>query len=250
MNDVRPFQVNDKHEPWLAPVIRTSLALRAGVFLDAGVNLGQTLSKVKTIEPSRSYLGFEPSPICCALAQQLILKNGWSNCSIVSVALGVEPGITKLFSNSLVDSSASLVEGFREPAAYLDFSIVPVFAGDYVLSTLGIEKIGAIKIDVEGGELEVLRGLSKNINRHRPHIFCEILPVYDDTTPIGAFRLQRQEAVQLLLGAERYVMLRIEHQGGLSMVRTLEVHSNLELSDYLFLPEEDLDAFVRAHRPR
>ena len=51
-------------EPWMFPLLGALLRQFPGVFVDVGVNVGQTLTKVKAIEPGRSYVGFEPNPVC------------------------------------------------------------------------------------------------------------------------------------------------------------------------------------------
>jgi FkbM family methyltransferase len=42
------------------------------------------------------------------------------------------------------------------------------------LDSFQFEKVGFIKIDVEGHELEVLRGAAKTIQRYHPHLLIEV----------------------------------------------------------------------------
>src|SRR5205823_4155393 len=53
----RGFQNVHIGEPWLFKAFEKVLAAREGAFLDVGVNLGQTLIKVKLIDPARRYVG-------------------------------------------------------------------------------------------------------------------------------------------------------------------------------------------------
>jgi len=56
---------------------------------------------------------------------------------------------------------------------------LPILRGDdYVAKTLPNMRIAAIKVDVQGFELEVLKGLEKVIARDRPAIWMEV----SDTT--------------------------------------------------------------------
>jgi len=48
--------------------------------------------------------------------------------------------------------------------------------GDEVLKELGVTRIAAIKIDVEGAELQVMEGLKINLTSQRPPIIFEVLP--------------------------------------------------------------------------
>ena len=59
-------------EPWMNSVLKDVFKVCEGTFLDIGVNLGQTLLHVKTLEPARKYIGFEPNPTCCFYANSLI----------------------------------------------------------------------------------------------------------------------------------------------------------------------------------
>jgi len=45
---------------------------------------------------------------------------------------------------------------------------------DEILTELGVERVDFIKIDVEGSELEVLRGLTRTLKRYRPKVVVEI----------------------------------------------------------------------------
>ncbi len=52
--------------------------------------------------------------------------------------------------------------------------------GDRVLDELGVQRFSFAKIDVEGHEAAVLRGLQKRIERDHPLLFIEVLPLRPD----------------------------------------------------------------------
>src|SRR5262249_24122108 len=139
---------------------------------------GHTLVKVKAVDPAREYVGFEPNPNCLAYAQHLVDVNKFSGCTIVPAGLSDKSGLMKLFLNPHVDPSATIVEGFREPARYARHILVPVYVGDDVLEDLGAREVAVVKIDVEGGELDVIRGLRRTLARSAPILFCEVLPIF------------------------------------------------------------------------
>lgn len=61
---------------------------------------------------------------------------------------------------------------------------VPVVTLDGALGRLGIERADFLKMDVEGGELEVLKGAIKLLSKnYRPLILCEVADVR--TAPWG-----------------------------------------------------------------
>ena len=67
---------------WLDSMIELFVKNDDVTFIDVGVNIGQTLIRVKTAYPAANYLGFEPNSTCTSYAQQLIKTNKFSNCVI------------------------------------------------------------------------------------------------------------------------------------------------------------------------
>ena len=221
-------------------IYRRLLASSPGLFIDVGANIGQTLLKIRALDPQRRYIGFEPNPICVDYLVTLITKNNFSNCDIVPVGLSDSNEVVRLFLNDDVDSAATLIEEFRPekiPPTLTNY--VSTFRLDDIAESLTIRNIAVIKIDVEGSELEVLKGAMNLLKAERPVIVCEILPLYDENSKTGAQRAPRQrELIELLHGME-YSMARIQHaHATLVAIKDIEVHSNLDLCDYVFSPKE------------
>ena len=169
------------HEPHLMAPLRRALAARPGAFVDVGVNTGQTLLKVLSIDPERAYLGFEPQIGCAFCVQQFLADNDLTQARVVPVALSDRDGMAGLHAAGLFDEMASLTKerGTMELP-------VALRTGDAVLPELGVDAPGIIKVDVEGAELEVLRGLRKTLTRARPILFFEVLPNFtgEDRIPL------------------------------------------------------------------
>jgi hypothetical protein len=128
-------------------------------------------------------------------------------------------------------------------------TLVPVYTFDWmvenVLKEMGME-VGIIKIDVEGAEMEVLKGMSETIRLFRPVIICEVLYSYSEET-VSVDRLRREELSDFLKEAGYYmvqIQRRPENRNQFDLVRIREfpVHKwnkNSRLSsNYLFLPME------------
>jgi FkbM family methyltransferase len=232
-------------EVWLFDGLERVMRSRPGAFVDAGVNVGHTLVKVKAIDPEREYIGFEPNPHCLRYTQQLIALNRFTRCTVVPVGISNRTGIMKLFMNPDADPSATIVEGFREPDRYARSVPVPVFVGDDVLDTLGVGHVAVVKIDVEGGELDVVEGLQETLRRSAPYVFCEVLPVFDEHSEMGRFRLRRQTELQQLLGALGYQIFRIYVDNTVERLDDFGIHADMTRSNYVFVPRAETAAFRR-----
>lgn len=230
------------HEPWLDAVIRALLAARPGAFLDVGANLGQTLLKFLAYETGHRYVGFEPNPRCAWYLETLQRVNALHAVAVVPTGLSDRSRIASLYLNGDLDPAASAVAGFRPASEYSGSKYIPLHRGDEILDSLGIGDVGIIKIDVEGGELEVLLGLHGLIEKYRPCIICEILPVYDPDTPIGRLRRERTDAVESLLLPLGYRLYRLLHSGDLVPLERVETHGSLRRCEYLFVHEGDTAA--------
>jgi FkbM family methyltransferase len=221
-------------EPWLSIAIKKLMTSMKGKFVDVGVNVGQTLLKVKSIDPDMDYVGFEPNPTCLFYLNELCKQNALKNVVIVPCGLGNRTFIADLtLYTDQADSSATIIAGFRNtPGRTIKVPIIDAASASQIFS----ETIGMIKIDVEGAELDVLQGLKDVISKQRPFIICEILPVYDAS---NTDRLQRQNNIAVLLKAVRYSIYRIRENATLQPLSGFEVHSNLADVNYLFVPDEN-----------
>jgi hypothetical protein len=162
------------------------------------------------------------------------------DCHVLPVGLSNAPAVRLLHTrDGATDSAASLVPEIRDSAFYSHAQPVVVLDGDTALRELGLGAVSLIKVDVEGGELEVLSGLRHTLATDRPAVICEILPVYDPVDHVGRLRKVRQDELQELLSREKYDMARIRRDGTLEVLQKLEVHSDLSLCEYSFVPIED-----------
>jgi len=163
-------------EPHVAFTIAKILRKRTGVFIDVGANVGQTLFTVLGVDPDCSYLGFEPQIACCHYLQQFIADNQlMPRVHIFPFALSSENGFFPFFSNRPYDDCGTLLSDVHQ---LRNKQLVCARKGDEVLAELGVSKISAIKIDVEGAEFSVLAGLQRTLQKIRPPVIFEVLPNY------------------------------------------------------------------------
>ena len=225
-------------EQWLLRLMKTlSPYLQDNKsFIDVGVNVGQTLLIAKTLYPHVKYFGFEPNPVCVFYVNELIRKNAITGVTVFPFGLSDREQILDLifFYHDKDDSTASVISGFRTDEVRRLEKVV-VFRYDELENKDGYRP-GIIKIDVEGSEWEVIKGMISVISHERPCIICEVLPTYHDQ---NAFRQRRQSALEQLLSEHKYFIYHIGLSGEIEKIGKFKSQSAIEESNYLFIPQEN-----------
>lgn len=232
-------------EPWMLSVIEHLLKLKKGCFIDIGANLGQSMLKLKAVSRECSYIGFEPNPYCISYLEELIKVNKLKNTIVIPAGISNKTDLLTLnfYDDTLTDSSASLNPALR-PQHKIYFKKI-VFVVDYNL-VKGIlpEEVCIVKIDVEGYEEQVIKGIEELIISKRPFILMEILPVYNETFKD---RLQSQLYLEGFFRLQDYKILRIYKTTNgdlkeLASIDAIGIHSNIDWCEYLIVPGEKFDA--------
>jgi len=167
-------------ELWMSRCLRRFLEWKKGTVFDIGANVGLYLVKLKAIDETRPYIGFEPNPFCYYYLNELIRINKFDNCYSLPVALSDNEGIQNVYASKKDDGGASLVHEYKQDENLNFTAKTLVFKGDDIVKKISIDSgISAIKIDVEGLEFEVLSGLKNTLSTYHPAVYCEILPLPD-----------------------------------------------------------------------
>ena len=133
------------------------------MYIDVGVNIGyHSLAMHK--ETGCAIVGFEPNPNHFTIAAE--------NCKnlpipIFNAALGSRHEMIKM-TDVDVDATGNYGETKQDEDGTIEAQCV-------TLDSLNFPEIQGIKIDVEGFEIEVMKGAEKTINKYRPVIFYEAL---------------------------------------------------------------------------
>lgn len=233
-------------EHWATEIYRKITTLYPGSFIDVGVNNGQTLLKIASINPSQSYLGFEPNPACYYYSRNLVRINNLATFNLYPVGLHSEKKMVELYHDKEFASGASILRNFRvNTERYNQIQNVAVMNGDEILLPKQFKTISFIKVDVEGAELEVISGLKETIKRYKPVLLIEILPVYNLAKENGRFRKERQkELLSIMFSLEYRMMLINESEVTLIPLNDIEVHGDMNKTNYLFIPEDKVDEVV------
>lgn len=154
-----------------AQLLILGAAGRGGTVVDVGANRGQfTLAAACIVGPSGRIISFEPNPAQAEVLRRDLERNGIDNVALHEIGLGDEDATLSLCVPHVNSGNASF-GGFASEGETIENRRVRV--GDEVLEGA---KPDLIKIDVEGFELRVLRGLRTLITSVRPIILTEVVP--------------------------------------------------------------------------
>jgi FkbM family methyltransferase len=140
--------------------------LRPGaVYFDIGANVGFfTLVGASVVGETGSVVAFEPFPANAELLRRNVERNGLRNVHVVEAAVAGHDGVGTLDPGG-DDQAGSLSDDGEIP-------VQVVTVDDQVRR--GTPPPNVMKIDVEGAEMETLKGAAATLARHRPTIVCEI----------------------------------------------------------------------------
>lgn len=214
--------------------------------------------KVLRLDKSREYVGFEPQVACCFLIDRFIRDNLLAGShSILPFGLSNRNGIVKLrTAGGDYDSGASMIEKFRPDNFYSTSQWVSVRRGDEVLAELSIPQISAVKIDVEGAELEVIEGLTRTVQDQKPILIFEVLNFCLISTgerldeSAMQFRTNRIGAMEANLRQHGYTIFQIQPDGQPTPVDCIRPSVRAELSNtnYVAVPRAESDSFLAGVR--
>lgn len=150
---------------------------RGAVFVDVGANQGfYTILAGLRVGDSGRVFAFEPAATERRKLLRNLRMNRLSTVAVEASALGRQEGTTEF--HLCLDHQGSW-SSIRHPAADVTARRVvvevPITTLDaYLLRDKAVDRVDMMKIDVEGGELDVLRGAQEVLRRFRPLILCEL----------------------------------------------------------------------------
>jgi hypothetical protein len=162
------------------------------------------------------------------------------------VALSTEIGILQLEKDSDTDSRASVVSNLRPDFFSVKESVLALDYQSFYLDKAVI----FIKIDVEGAEYEVLKGMEKAIEKHQPIITCEVL----DSHSAEVFDFTQERATKLceMLKSWNYNIVRLQTESSAIVnyekINTIKIiqwtPASYVFNDYLFYPANEENSVI------
>ncbi|ABB24647.1 FkbM family methyltransferase [Pelodictyon luteolum] len=230
-------------EKWMSGVLTEIFRYAdGGIFYDVGINLGQTLIKVKTLAPDMKYVGFEPNPSCVAYLDALVSSNRWKNIKVVPAGLSDSDGVVPLYGSDGTDPESTIVAELRSEGQKT-VKFVPVFRHESIEGVVLDGRVSVLKIDVEGAELEVVRSLQGLIERDRPVIIMEVLPNRQENE-LKARRSKEMVGMISGFGYSFYRIMKTEADTyrGIAPVSDVGDYTDSVMKDHVFVPTEQVDA--------
>jgi FkbM family methyltransferase len=159
---------NGSFEPVETELLREMIA-RSDCFIDVGANVGFYTCLARSL--GRPAISFEPLERNLRVLYRNLEANGWTDAEVWPIGLGESPAIVPLYGGG---TGASLLRNWSGASSAWHQSI-PINTLDTVLGDRLEGRRLAIKIDVEGAELGVLRGALRTLSREpKPEWLIEI----------------------------------------------------------------------------
>lgn len=152
------------------------------VFFDVGANVGfHTVIAARCTGPAGRVVAFEPLPANAAALRHNVALNRFTHVQVVAAAVAANEGRARL---ALAEEPtwAHLAGGDAAAAERtIDVRVVGI---DALVAAGEVPPPDVVKIDVEGAELDVLRGMMRTLRERRPVIICEL---HDTARAAAAF---------------------------------------------------------------
>lgn len=187
-----------------------------------------------------------------AIAERLISLNPlFCDVTLMPWACASEDRPFRLYAISEIDCGATIDPSIRPDwYAQMQGSYCAAYRLDSISSEMALCTHFFLKIDVEGGELEVLEGASKILAKWRPIIQCEVLHAHR-SSEIDLNTSRKSRLLSLLLQQNYHIFICCLTPDGKSLSRfqglaefPVDVYKNSpNTCDFLFLPRE-LSAFM------
>lgn len=136
---------------------------KGDVFADIGAYCGWYSLLISKNTPASKIYSFEPTPESYAIIRKNIRLNHCKNIFPKNIALSDKTGIQKFYTskthsgrNALTNFDSDVQDGYR-------------MVRTATFDSLKLGRIDIMKLDVQGVELNVLKGMVRTLERHAPH---------------------------------------------------------------------------------
>ena len=142
----------------------STLLRPAAVFIDIGSNKGEfSIQAASIVGHSGKVFAFEPEPNNCCWIRKTIRLNKYENITLFELALSDKNGQAELYLGEKSGWHSLLPGAVNRDRGVLNVATRTL---DSIMAENGQKKVEMIKIDVEGAELQVLKGASETLSNN------------------------------------------------------------------------------------
>ena len=195
--------------------IRKLLGKQDMTIFDVGANKGQSIRLFSIIFPRSNFYCFEPNP---SIFNILRLRQNKDNVQVFNFALGEKSEFRKFYVSDFSESS-SFYEPDKNSNWYkiknrllgknyensISEILVPTVSLDDFVSEKNIDKVHFIKIDVEGSEIDVLKGAQQVLK-------SKVCFLQIERQSTGLYADKKQEIDHLLAECGFVILFRVKHR--------------------------------------
>lgn len=170
---------NGEWQPEIWDSISPTLS-EGSVFLDVGAHIGYfSMKAARKVGPSGRVVSFEPNPETLKLLRDNVAANSAQNVIVEPIACTDREQMLTLYAAPVGNTGASSLAlqnaniSIQEPPRPYPVRGRPI---DQIVRELNLSRVDAIKIDVEGAEVLVLRGALETLKRFHPKLVVEVVP--------------------------------------------------------------------------
>jgi FkbM family methyltransferase len=167
---------------WPVQVALAANLQPGNIFYDVGANLGFfTVLAARLVGAGGRVYAFEPVPENAAAVRHNVRLNGFTQVTVLQKAVADTAGHGEL--RQAYHAGGSALSTVAPPPDVKGIIPVVVVTIDGLVAAGTCAPPSLVKIDVEGAELPVLKGMIETMREHRPLILFEI----DDGDPIAYY---------------------------------------------------------------
>jgi FkbM family methyltransferase len=141
------------------------------IFLDIGANIGH--HSLFLSQFSHQVHAFEPYGLVRNQLEQKIKTNLIKNIQVHPVGLGLEDAELDFYAPKGSNTGTGSFLASHDAENNVLFGKLVIKAADQYIAQLSLNKIDVIKMDVEGFEKNVLKGMQGTFEKYRPILFME-----------------------------------------------------------------------------
>lgn len=171
--DRQVYLYGDYEAEYLRALKRFLPLERQRTLLDVGANVGT--HSVAFARDFRDVHAFEPNPALWPSFERHVELNKLAKVRLHKVGLGLSDATLPFYlteRDNLGLGTAAIDQAYDVPLQQA--GTISVVNGDSYVARHGIDDIDFVKIDVQGLEMQVIRGLAETLKKHRPYVWMEV----------------------------------------------------------------------------